>query len=43
MTALILSAARLLSMLLFAVFCGAVFWGLLGLVVMLIEPKRGRE
>ncbi len=34
---------RLTSWLLFAAFCGLAFWGLLGLVGMLIEPGRGRR
>ena len=34
---------KLVSWLLFATFCGACFWGLVGLVGMIIEPKRVRR
>jgi hypothetical protein len=34
---------RLLSWLCFAAFCGLCFWGLVGVIGLLIEPKRGRE
>jgi len=40
---LILYAFRCAGWLLFCAFLGACFWGLLGLVSMLLEPRRGRR